>query len=303
MKLKQSSEQILQHVGERTGFTLEKSRKGALLIAYDDARIREWGDVAIAQRTQGLEAHLMDPFSVRDVEPHLGAELAGAIYLPQAYSLRKNPLFTAMESILSLAGVQVERGVHPLGIETVAGLVKGLRTRKGTVPVDELVVCECPQALPLLQGMQLHPGIRPINSVLMELAPESEWTQRTLVTSELVVTPTSKSLGIHWKSHTSGKGNLLTVGDMEHTATTLSKLLPKARLLPMLSIRNVHGEESVTGLPRVSGQHRFGGLHYALGLSSWEGLFLGGISDLIERRLRRIEFPEWAAPIVCTGDR
>ena len=71
----------------------------------------------------------------------------------------------------------------------------------------------------------------------------------------------------------------------------------------MLSIRNVHGEESLTGLPRVSGQTRFGGLHYALGLGAWEGLFLGGLSDLIERRIRKIELPEWAAPLICSGER
>ena len=174
----------------------------------------------------------MDPFSVRDVEPHLGTDLAGAIYLPQAYSMKRNPLFTAMESILSLAGVQVDRGVHPLGIETVAGQVKGLRTRKGTIPVDELVVCECPQAIPLLQGMQLHPPIRPINTVMMELAPEGESPQRTLVTSELLVTPTSKSLGVQWRSQATRKSGLLSVGDMEQTATTLSKLLPKRDSFP-----------------------------------------------------------------------
>ena len=303
MKLKLSSEQLLQHVAERTGFTLEKSRKGSLLVAYEDKMIREWGDVAIAQRGQGLEAHLLDPFSVRDVEPHLGADLAGAIYLPEAYSLRRNPLFTALESILSLAGVQVERGIHPLGVETISGQVKGLRTRRGTLQVDELILCESPQSIGLLQGLQLHPGVSPMTSIQMELAPESGAPQRTLATSQLLVTPTSKSLGVQWTSQGGPPHNVLTVGELEQTATTLSRLLPKARTLPMLSIRKVHGEKSLHGVPRFSGQNRFGGLHYALGLEAWEGLFLAAIPDLVERRLRGIELPEWSRPLLCMGER
>ena len=123
--------EFLQRVQHESGFSFEKTRKGGLLVSSEDRIIRTWSHRAQKLRAAGLDIHVVDPFSARDLEP-------SSVTIWQVLSTPRRPSPTVREfdectgSLVGPGGrVTVERGRTVLGIESRGGTVTGIRTRKG----------------------------------------------------------------------------------------------------------------------------------------------------------------------------
>lgn len=257
---------VLSRIGEKTGFSLDRSMKGILLGAYDDHTIRRFSDVAMAQKAEGFESHLLDSLSVRDVEPGLGGDMAGAIFLPGGLTYRTAQLFSALESILNLLNVPVERGVVPLGIETAGGIVRGLRTQKGTLAADEIVVCDHPSSLSLLSQLQIRPPVHNHEVVTLQLAPKRELLARTIHVDGITLTPTQHGLALERERPSEDERDILHVGDLMETTQALVRILPEMAQRPLLESSRKVRIQTHDGAPRVSRESKMAGLHWALGV-------------------------------------
>ena len=302
-KAAREAEGFLENLSQETGFSLERSRRGTLLAVYEDESIRRWGDVARKQGQLGAKAHLMDPFSAQNVEPALGRDLAGSVFFPEGFALRRRSLFMALEALLTRLNVRIDRGVYPLGIETINGQVTGLRTRRGTMATNQLIVGEFPDAVSMLSAVHVRPAVMGKAILQMELAPGSALPAHNIAMRDLLMTTTSNSVAVEWTRPLPTKENLLTLGDMQDLTATIARLIPGGRSIPVLATHIKTGTEGRNHLPAVSHNCRIGGLHYALGAGHWEGIFLSLIPEIFERKLKGIDPPEWTTPIWCSGKR
>ena len=302
-KAAQEAELFLESLSQETGFSIERSRRGTLLSVYEDHMIRKWGDVAREHEQQGAKAHLMDPFSARNVEPTLGSELAGCIFMPEGLAVRRRSLMMALEALLTQLGVRIDRGIYPLGIETINGAITGLRTRRGTMPTEQLVVCEFPEAVSMLNAVHVRPAVEATTTLLTELAPGQTLPGHNIMMDGLLMTSTSNSVAVEWTRSKGRKENLLTLGDVQDLTGAITRLVPGSRATPVLSTHIKTGTQGRHHLPVVSSQCRVRGLHYTLGAGHWEGVFLNSIPEIFERKIKGVEAPEWTTPMWCTGKR
>ncbi len=146
----------VDHSKEMTALTLESMRQykdlgvfiesGGIEIARTRERMQELSRRVVSAKTWGIEpVSMLTPAEVRELVPFINEELIlGGFYTPGAGVVDSLRAGTIMRERAIEAGMTVQANCEVLGIDVEAGRVKTLRTTKGEIEVDRVVVaCGC----------------------------------------------------------------------------------------------------------------------------------------------------------------
>jgi glycine cleavage system aminomethyltransferase T/glycine/D-amino acid oxidase-like deaminating enzyme len=143
----------VDHSKEMTALTLESVREyvdlgvfiesGGIEIARTEERMQELTRRIVSARTWGIEpVSLLRPDEVKDLVPFINEQLIlGGFYTPGAGVVDSLRAATIMRERAAEAGSTVSANTEVLGIDVSGGRVRRVRTTRGEIETERVVIC------------------------------------------------------------------------------------------------------------------------------------------------------------------
>jgi glycine oxidase len=180
---------LVDELRERTGVDAEYEPSGVLRIAADPeeaGRLR-----ARAGRGRALGLEWLDREAAREMEPGLGAGVAGALWSPREAHLRSAPLTRAFARAAAESGARIRTGTAVLGLERRGERIAGVRTPEGRIPAGVVVVCAgafTPECLASVGAASFAP-VEPVRGQLLTLVSPRPGPRTILWRGSLYLVP------------------------------------------------------------------------------------------------------------------
>ncbi|MDQ2894614.1 MAG: FAD-dependent oxidoreductase [Actinomycetota bacterium] len=146
----------VDHSKEMTSLTLESMRQyhdlgvyiecGGIEVARTEERMQELARRVVSARTWGIEpVSLLTPARIKEMVPFINEELLlGGFSTPAAGVVDSLRAATIMRERAMQAGLTVSANTEVLGLEVQHGAVRGVRTSRGDIAADRVVIaCGC----------------------------------------------------------------------------------------------------------------------------------------------------------------
>jgi len=132
------------------------SQKGLLMIAQTPATFADACRDARAMERRGVTIRILTPEQVAELEPALRGPIAGGVYFPDEAHCEPLAAVEAMARSAQRLGAVVESGVEVLGFRDASGRIEGLRTTRGVLDVDRVVLATGSWSKALARGLGLR---------------------------------------------------------------------------------------------------------------------------------------------------
>lgn len=116
------------------------SQTGLLAVAQTREKLEAFSHEARAMERRGVTIRLLDPAQVAELEPAVRGPVAGGIYYPDEAHCEPLAAVEAMARAARKLGTIVETGVELIDIQSRGTTVISLRTTRGSIDVDRVVL-------------------------------------------------------------------------------------------------------------------------------------------------------------------
>ncbi|SFO15244.1 D-amino-acid dehydrogenase [Algoriphagus ornithinivorans] len=120
---------------------LALQEKGLMMIYQTEAVEKEEVEFAHLARKYGLEAEVLTPSDIRNVEPNLEVKAKGAVLFPGDAHLDPGALYSFLKTYLEEKGVKILASTQVLGFDKSGGKVSNILTDKGSIPAEKILLC------------------------------------------------------------------------------------------------------------------------------------------------------------------
>jgi glycine oxidase len=153
--------QLCTALQEETGIDPELIRSGLLILDPEEHdQALKWG------RTHQVQIELLGDEALQEMEPGLGLQLPTALRMPDVAQIRNPRLAKALRrSIEKRIRIREQEEVVELLVKS--GHVLGVRTRKGRIDADHVVVCAGAWTAKLLEQLGAKPEIEPVRGQMI----------------------------------------------------------------------------------------------------------------------------------------
>lgn len=145
-------------------------QSGALRVAIDRDDAAELRRMYEFQRSLGLDVEWLTPSACRGEEPGLAPAIAGGVAAAGDHQVDPRRLVSALGTAVERAGGEIAAGTEAHAVEIAADRVTGLRTDRGSVRCDHLIVAAGCWAREL-EGLPpgATPPVRPVKGQILRL--------------------------------------------------------------------------------------------------------------------------------------
>ena len=184
---------LFDEIEELVGEPARIRRKGALIVHRDEAT---WaGEPARLERLRapGVNAELLPPDDVRDLEPNLTGEIHGALYVPDDLQCDPRAIAQALAAWSEDHGAEIRPGTKVSTLEPG----KGAHLADGThLPAEHLALTAGPWSAPLAATAGLGLPVEPRKGQLTRLRlpePNPSFLRRKVVDGSYLASVTSRA--------------------------------------------------------------------------------------------------------------
>jgi glycine cleavage system aminomethyltransferase T/glycine/D-amino acid oxidase-like deaminating enzyme len=217
----------VDHSKEMTSLTLESVRQykdlgvliecGGIEIARTDERMQELTRRVASAEAWGIEpVSLLTPAEVRELVPFIDETLIlGGFYTPSAGVVDSLRAATIMRERAQEAGLTVAANTEVLGIDVVGGRVRAVRTTKGDVEAERVVIA-CGAWSPRLARMAgASIPLTPMVHQMIDIGPAPRFAD----TKAMIEYPIVRDMDTNMYERQEGTG--LEIGSYAHRPITL----------------------------------------------------------------------------------
>ncbi len=154
---------------EETGLDVEYLRAGALHVAFDAEGAEDLAARYSRQKEQGLSARWLDAGEARELEPALAPDLVAGLYFPEDAQVNPPRLVRALALAAQSRGAGVEEATRVTGFLTEGDRVTGVRTSRGTVSAQTVVLAGGVGSSPLAQDLGIRLPVHPVKGEILAL--------------------------------------------------------------------------------------------------------------------------------------
>ncbi len=217
----------VDHSKEMTSLTLESMRQykelevftesGGIEIARNDQRMQELTRRIASATTWGIEpVSLITPAEVKELVPYIDEQLIlGGFFTPGAGVVDSLQAATIMRERAQAAGLTVSANTEVLGIDVERGRVKRVRTSRGDVVADRVVIaagCWSPR-LARMAGASIP--LTPMVHQMIDIGPAPRFADA----SGMIEYPIVRDMDTNMYERQEGTG--LEIGSYAHRPITL----------------------------------------------------------------------------------
>jgi D-hydroxyproline dehydrogenase subunit beta len=184
---------LFDEIEEVVGEPARIRRKGALIVHPDGAT---WaGEPARAERLRaaGVNAELLSPDEVRELEPNLTGDLHGALYVAEDLQCDPRAIARALAAWSAEHGAEIRTGTEVTALEPGQGVSLGDGT---LLPAEEIVLTAGPWSASLAATAGLTLPVEPRKGQLTRLRlpqPDSSFLRRKIVDGSYLASVTNTS--------------------------------------------------------------------------------------------------------------
>jgi glycine cleavage system aminomethyltransferase T/glycine/D-amino acid oxidase-like deaminating enzyme len=217
----------VDHSKEMTALTLESLRQyrdlgvftqsGGIEIARTDARMQELARRMASAKSWGIEpVSMLTPQEVKELVPFINEELIlGGFYTPGAGVVDSLQAGTLMRERAVEAGLTVMANTEVLGFDLGGGRVRGVRTTRGELEADRVVIC-CGAWSPRIARMAgASIPLTPMIHQMIDIGPAPRFAE----SKGLIEYPIVRDMDTNMYERQEGTG--LEIGSYAHRPITL----------------------------------------------------------------------------------
>ncbi len=217
----------VDHSKEMTSLTLDSMRQykdldvfiesGGIEIARTEERMQEFTRRVASAKAWGIEpVELLTPEQVKELVPYINEELIlGGFFTPGAGVVDSLRAGTIMRERAQTAGITVMANTEVLGIDVEGGRVRRLRTTKGDIGTN-LVVIACGAWSPRIARMAgASIPLTPMVHQMIDIGPAPRFAN----TTKLIEYPIVRDMDTNMYERQEGTG--LEIGSYAHRPITL----------------------------------------------------------------------------------
>jgi glycine oxidase len=177
-------------LAERTRVDTGYSECGALVVAADRDDLEEVRRLHAFQRSLGLDAEWLGGRACRALEPGLSPRVGGGVLAPHDHQVDPRSTVAALREAFEGAGGELLEGVAVSAVEETGGAVTGVRTSRGTLAAERVVIAAGAWSAGLAPDA---PPVRPVKGQILRLgeppATASRLSERIVRTPRCYVVP------------------------------------------------------------------------------------------------------------------
>lgn len=154
-----------------TGLSIERRQDGTMVVATNSDDQARLAHLLRFQHQLGLPLTWINAADARKREPHLAANIAGAVFSPQDHQVENRKLAAALLAAAITAGARIREHCAVASVATRGGRANGVQLADGNLHEADIVVLAAGAWSRGIEGIakELRPPVRPLKGQMIAL--------------------------------------------------------------------------------------------------------------------------------------
>lgn len=126
---------------QEMGLDFGLMKRGLLMLCKQQQTLDEEAHMAEKARALGIPAKVLDARATAALDPDVTMDICGSVYFPKDCHLSPARFITTLEAELVRLGVHILWETEVLGFDIEGRAIKSVRTSRGNISTQELVLC------------------------------------------------------------------------------------------------------------------------------------------------------------------
>jgi D-amino-acid dehydrogenase len=250
------SRRLFAELAEKTGNCFEFQAEGLFNLCKTPETVAKYekGLAALANSV-GIEARLLTPKQVAELEPGARLDIAGAVYFPIDAHISPRKFIPALVALLKQMGVTFHWSTDVLGWHSEAGRITGVSTSAGKITADEYVLATGSWAPETVRGLGLRLPMQAGKGYSLTIEKPRFQLRKPMILSErrVAVTPMGETLRFGGTMEVSGHDDRIRPERIGQIASAAQHYFPDMRTEDFAGIKPWFGYRPVSpdGMPYI----------------------------------------------------
>ena len=188
---------LFDEIEELLGASAGVRRKGALVLFGEEAAWQAEQERLGTMRAEGVECAPVGPGELRELEPELRSDLAGASLFPGDLQCAPREIARGLAREAEGLGAVMTRHVEIERIAVEGGRVAGVETADGRIPADVVVLAAGTWSAPLAASAGLALPLEPRKGQLVRLERRPGYFRHKLIDGSYMAAVSAGDAGLH----------------------------------------------------------------------------------------------------------
>ncbi|MBN6188149.1 glycine oxidase ThiO [Aneurinibacillus sp. BA2021] len=258
--------ELADELKHTSGIDIGLNEAGMLRIAWTEEEAAALQQRGRWQQTLGLRADWLERATVKEIEPEVSSDIAGALYLPDDTQVSAPDLTRAFAVAAARQGAEIMERCEVLHIEQVGGRVTGVVTADGTWAADQYVLAAGAWSGRIAHMLDLPLSVFPIKGEAFSVFSMRQPVQKTIYANGCYVVPKDGNrLLVGASSADCGFDSRLTINGLQKLMANALRLLPGLMHCPLEKTWASLRPQTADGMPYVGPSASHANLFVATG--------------------------------------
>ncbi|MCY3543379.1 MAG: glycine oxidase ThiO [Chloroflexi bacterium] len=165
--------ELAPELAEASGVDIELAQCGELQLALNEEQAHYEQAVAAELGWFVNGAQWLDAQKVREMEPLVSEDIAGALFMPEVCRVNNQRLSTAYARSAQRLGASVREHTEVIGLVRSRLRISGVRLHSGELSADHVIIAAGPWTASIAEVLGSDVPVRPVRGVNLNLKPVS----------------------------------------------------------------------------------------------------------------------------------
>ena len=254
---------------ETLGLDFGLVKRGLLMLCKKQQTLDEEAHMAEKANALGIPAEVLDAKATTALDPAVTMDVIGSVFFPKDCHLSPSRFIAALETELERLGVEMLWETEVRGFEVEGGALKAVKTSRGQVEGQEVVLCGGVWSAQLAKELDLKLPMQAGKGYSLTLANPKQLPELCSICTEarLAVTPMNGTLRVGGTMEMAGTDESITLRRVRGITRAFPQYFPAfeekdfAKVKPWSGLRPV----SPDGMPYIGRTQRWKNLTVATG--------------------------------------
>jgi len=265
------SKAMYHQLSKELPFDFGYNERGLMMLYQTAGTEAEEKETAHRANTIGIEAHVLGPKEVQQLEPDVKVNVRGGVYFPGDAHITPQLLVSQLISYLKNKGVEFKTNTQVIDFIVEGNLVKVIKTDKGELTFDDIIIAtgswsgQTAARLGISIPMQAGKGY----SFTLENVAKNVRIPSIFLEARVAITPMGNTLRFGGTMEISGVDHTINMNRVKGIVDAVPNYYPEMKVVMPDKEKVWHGLRpcSPDGLPYIGRSKRIKNLVFATGHS------------------------------------